>query len=221
MLSFVETWRPNRARRWAGRLRWAACLAAVAAAGCNFIDPPNIPPLFRQHPDSVTVNDGASATFTAEIDNYYKETHDYNEIKWSIDGVVVPGASGNSFSRVFLYADNGKQVRAIAWLGAGSVGNSNPATVTVLPVAPTLSGTMPTTVTLAPGVPFQITAPPLAGTLPMTFQWFRDGSPIVGATSAVFTIPAVAAADSGAQFTVTASNRVGSVASNACLLIVQ
>lgn len=101
------------------------------------------------------------------------------------------------------------------------LGESNPATVTVLPFAPNLSGTLPTTVTLPPGAKFDITAPPATGTVPVTYQWSRDGVPIAGATASSYTLAAVATTDSSAQFSVTVTNIVGSVASNACILIVQ
>ena len=191
----------------------------MALAGCNLIPPFQQPPLFRQHPESVTVRDGATATFTAVFNDYWIDLS--AQVRWSIDGVEVAGASDTSFSRVFTYADNGRQIRASGWQGPYLLGESNPATVTVLPVAPNLSGTLPTTVTLPPGAKFDITAPPVAGTVPVTYQWSRDGLPIAGATASSYTLAAVAATDSSAQFSVTVANIVGSVASNACILIVQ
>ena len=52
-----------------------------------------------------------------------------------------------------------------------------------------------------------------AGSPTLTHQWQRNGSSITGATSASYTIPATAAADDGAVFTVTVSNSLGSVTS--------
>lgn len=59
-----------------------------------------------------------------------------------------------------------------------------------------------------------------AGTAPLSYQWRRDGSAIAGATAASYTIAAVVAADSGAQFTVVVSNAAGSVTSDAATLVV-
>jgi alpha-tubulin suppressor-like RCC1 family protein len=54
----------------------------------------------------------------------------------------------------------------------------------------------------------------------IAFQWLRNGTPIAGATSGVYTLSSVSAADSGASFTVVVSNGVGSVTSAAAVLTV-
>ena len=56
---------------------------------------------------------------------------------------------------------------------------------------------------------------------PLNYQWMKNGSPISGAaSSAAYTIPAVAFADSGSVFTVTVSNNLGSVTSTDATLTV-
>ena len=55
----------------------------------------------------------------------------------------------------------------------------------------------------------------------LTYQWQRDGTDILGATSASHTTPATTPADDGAQFTCVVTNAVGSVASNPATLTVQ
>jgi hypothetical protein len=51
------------------------------------------------------------------------------------------------------------------------------------------------------------------GTGPLAYQWWRQGSPIPGATGTSYTTGPAAAADHGARFTVVVSNPVGSVTS--------
>jgi len=51
------------------------------------------------------------------------------------------------------------------------------------------------------------------GTPPFTYQWSKSGSPISGATSATFVIPAVSAADAG-TYTCSVSNSAGNTVSN-------
>jgi hypothetical protein len=67
----------------------------------------------------------------------------------------------------------------------------------------------------------------LSGTFAVTatgsslqYQWARDGAAIAGATGSSYTTPATMFADTGATYTVTVSNSVGAVTSNAASLTV-
>src|SRR6478736_8910363 len=71
-------------------------------------------------------------------------------------------------------------------------------TITQPPVAPTIFLGDPAT--------FRVTA---AGGAPLAYQWFRDSNPIAGATSADYTIPAVAATEHNAVFSVRVTNALG------------
>ena len=58
-----------------------------------------------------------------------------------------------------------------------------------------------------------------AGTAPLTYQWYRNGAAIGGATSATYSL-ATSAADNNAVFTVTVTNGAGSVTSAPATLFV-
>ena len=58
------------------------------------------------------------------------------------------------------------------------------------------------------------------GTVPMSYQWKKNGVNISGANSADYTTPAAALADNGAAYRCVVSNSVGSVTSNAATLTV-
>src|SRR6476661_5039503 len=58
------------------------------------------------------------------------------------------------------------------------------------------------------------------GTAPLVYQWNKGGSPITGATSATYALPATSAGETGTSFTVTVTNSAGSVTSAAALLTV-
>lgn len=84
-------------------------------------------------------------------------------------------------------------------------------------VAPAIA-TQPQSQTVVPGtsVTFSVTA-----TGPnLTYQWQRNGSDILDATSSSYTLASPTAADSGASFSVTVSNTAGSVTSSAAVLTV-
>lgn len=73
------------------------------------------------------------------------------------------------------------------------------------------------TVTVGQPVTFAVTA---NGTLPLTYQWQRNGSDISGATGASYTINSVSPSDNGAQFRVIVRNSAGTATSNAATLTV-
>lgn len=72
-----------------------------------------------------------------------------------------------------------------------------PVVIAVHPASRTVPETLPVT--------FRVDA---RGSSPVSFQWFRNGSPIAGATSSSYTIDAATASDNTAQFTVEVSNTV-------------
>ncbi|MDC0713634.1 discoidin domain-containing protein [Stigmatella sp. ncwal1] len=74
-----------------------------------------------------------------------------------------------------------------------------------------------TAVTSGQSATFTVTA---TGTAPMTFQWFRNGTAISGATAANYVTPATTSADNNAQFTVRLTNSLGSATSSAASLTV-
>jgi Immunoglobulin I-set domain len=86
------------------------------------------------------------------------------------------------------------------------------------PVAPTVTQPASVTVPLGQTATFSVSA---TGTGTLTFQWFKNGVAISGATSSTYTTPPTVAGDSGSVFTVTATNSVGSVSSGPATLTVQ
>src|SRR5260370_100210 len=73
------------------------------------------------------------------------------------------------------------------------------------------------TVTAGQTATFSVTA---TGTVPLSYQWKKNGTSLTGATSSTYTTPTTSASDNGAQFTVAVSNTVGSATSNAATLTV-
>lgn len=86
------------------------------------------------------------------------------------------------------------------------------------PVAPSIT-TQPASQTVATGATatFSVVA---AGTAPLSYQWYKNGSAVSGATAASYTTPATTSSDNGATFYVTVTNSVGSVTSSTATLTV-
>src|SRR6266478_3902024 len=85
-------------------------------------------------------------------------------------------------------------------------------------VAPTIT-TQPASQTVIVGQTASFTVA-ATGTAPLNFQWKKNGTAILGATSSSYTTPVTTSSDNGAQFTVAISNAAGSVTSNAAALTV-
>jgi hypothetical protein len=91
-------------------------------------------------------------------------------------------------------------------------------TVNPAPVAPSITAQpVSQTVTAGQTATFSVIA---SGTVPLGYQWQRNGGAIGNATSPSYTTPATSTSDNGAQFTVVVTNSVGSVTSNAATLTV-
>ncbi len=73
------------------------------------------------------------------------------------------------------------------------------------------------TITVGQTATFTATA---TGTVPLSYQWQKNGANISGATSAAYTTPASVSGDNGATFRLVVSNAAGSATSNSATLTV-
>ena len=88
--------------------------------------------------------------------------------------------------------------------------NPQPPTITAQPTSATVTENVPSVLTVS------VTGSPL-----ITYQWYRDGVLIPGASSPTYTTPRLGPADSGVNYTVVATNRFGSVVSAPMPVIVR
>jgi hypothetical protein len=171
--------------------------------------------LIAAQPVSQTVTAGQTASFSVTATGTAPLAY-----QWKKNSVAISGATSSSYTTpATAISDNGAQFTVAVSNTAGSA-TSGAATLTVsaAAVAPLIAAQpVSQTVTAGQTASFSVTA---TGTAPLTYQWKKNGTAISGATSASYTTPATSTSDSGGQFTVAASNTVGTVTSNTATLTV-
>jgi len=141
--------------------------------------------------------------------------------QWMKNGVGISGANSSNYSTpVTAINDNGAQFRVSVNNASGTAtSNSALLTVTAPAIAPAITlQPLAQSVTAEQAATFSVAT---TGTAPMTYQWNRNGSPIIGATSSLYTTALTAASDNGSQFAVRVSNSAGNVVSIPATLTVK
>lgn len=170
----------------------------------------NLPPVITTHPVGQSVNVGGTAILTVAASGLPAPG-----IQWQKNGVAITGATSATLTLSNVQTGDAADYTAVATNVAGSatsakatlVVNFPPAIITQ-PVGQTVNqGGTATFTVVASGVP----AP--------TYQWLKAGSAIAGATSATLTLQNLQASDA-ADYTVTATNSLGSATSDAATLVV-
>ena len=175
----------------------------------------SVAPLITTQPVSQTVTAGQTASFSVAATGTAPMSY-----QWSRNGTAIPGATSSGYATpATTSSDNGAQFAVVVSNTVGSARSiAATLTVNVASVAPSIT-TQPTSQTVTAGqtASFSVAA---TGTAPLNYQWQKNGTAILGATSSSYTSPATTSSDNGAQFTVLVSNSIGSVTSNAATLTV-
>jgi hypothetical protein len=182
----------------------------------------NVAPVFTTQPTPTqSLSAGATATFTVSASGIPTPT-----FQWHKNGSAMSGFTDATLTLTNISSSDGATYTAVATNSAGSV-TSDPAILTIattpvppLPtnVAPEIT-TQPTaaqSVLVGGSVSFTAAA---SGTPAPTFQWFKNGVTLVGATNATLSVLVVTAIDGG-TYTAVASNAAGSATTNAAVLTV-
>jgi pectate lyase/pectin methylesterase-like acyl-CoA thioesterase len=139
--------------------------------------------------------------------------------QWYKGGSVLAGANAATlaFSNVQL-TDAGSYTVVVSNL-AGFV-TSDPATLTITggATAPSIVG-QPVDLAVAEGSGGSFTVT-VTGTAPFSYQWYKNGSPLVGATAATYAIVSSTPGDAG-SYHVVVTNAVDSVTSDSAILTVE
>lgn len=198
-------------------------LVALAIAGCAGLTASNssnaeskaVAPTISAQPASQTVTAGQTATFSVTASGTSPFSY-----QWLKNSANISGATAASYTTpATTSADNGGKFDVVVSNSAGSI-TSAMATLTVnaAAVAPTITAQPANqTVTVGQTATFNVTA---TGTAPLSYQWQKNSTNIMGATAASYTTPATASADNGAKFDVVVSNAAGSKTSAMATLTV-
>jgi uncharacterized repeat protein (TIGR02543 family) len=187
-------------------LSGTATLTVVAEAGS---------PAVTQQPQLQTAVIGDAATFTVAATGAAPLAY-----QWMKDGMPIPGATSPTLTRTALQLSDAGFYSVTISNGIGSATSAPvPLTVRATPiVTPVTIVTQPVSRTAFAGdaVSFSVTA---QGVPPPSYQWFKDGAPIAGATAATLTLTNVQLNSAGA-YSVTVTNVSGSVTSDPATLTV-
>jgi alpha-tubulin suppressor-like RCC1 family protein len=174
-----------------------------------------IPPVIAAAPANVQALAGGNALFAVSVIG----TGPF-EYQWLRDGTPITGATSPQLTLTQVQlGDHNAQFAVRVSNAAGNV-VSAPAALLVSAAAASPSVTQhPQAVTANPGASAVFSAQ-ASGTAPLSYQWFRNGVAINGATAPTYSLATLQQSDQGAQFTVQVTNAAGSALSFSALLTV-
>ena len=172
-------------------------------------------PQITRHPGNITVNSGNVAIFSVAANGSTPLLY-----QWYKNGNPVSGATSASYSSLVSESDTGSTYFCIVTNGYGSV-QSNAGRLTVLSgstVTPVAFTSHPQSQSVVAGnsVTFSVT---VSGTTPISLQWYRNNSPISGATGSSYNF-SVTEANNGNTFYCVASNSQNTTTSATATLTV-
>jgi len=186
--------------------------SSTATLGVNAI-----PPTITAPPQAAFVSDGRPAMFSAVAVGSSPLAY-----QWQKNGTIISGANAASYMTPNLVlSDSGSSYSVVVTNSGGSI-TSNPVTVTVNAVIPTIT-TQPTSQTVNDGAKATFTVVASGGSSTLHYQWKKNGSTLVGTDSPLYTTPALNVSDSGSQYSVVVNNTAqggGAVSSTSATLTV-
>lgn len=160
------------------------------------------PPFVLAHPQSQTVIEGQSATFSVLAGGAEPLTY-----QWRRENEALPGATTSALTLTNVRMDMAGAYSVIV-SNAGGTATSFPATLTVLPCdPPVITGHPQDQVAWVgqSGAQFQVTA---AGSPPLCYQWALNGAPVPGETRSTLVIASAGQSQTG-SYTVQVTNSCG------------
>lgn len=166
----------------------------------------SIAPAITQPPASQIVTAGATVTFSVTATGVPAPSY-----QWRKDAISLPGATSPSLVLPNVQAADAGAYTVLITNPSGSVTSlSALLTVNPAPVPPTIT-VQPSAQTAIAGTRVSLSVVASSASA-LTYQWFKDGAPVIGATGATWIIPSAGPSDSG-SYTVRLSNDGGVVTS--------
>ncbi|MFI5337026.1 MAG: immunoglobulin domain-containing protein, partial [Opitutales bacterium] len=210
----------NSSLAYVGQYSVTAPWAAAVADGQLYVQSANVGsltviavglPVITTAPGGQTVNAGSSASFTVAATSGTTLTY-----QWYLNSVAISGATAATYSISSVQtSDAGSYTVAVT----NSVGTTTSTavilTVNVLPII-TTPPVASQTVDAGNAVSFTVAA---SGVGSLTYQWYKGGVAISGATGSTYTIYSPQAGDAGI-YTVAVTDSTGTALSSAATLTV-
>lgn len=190
-----------------------ATFTAVASNASGFVESiaatlrVDTPASIQMQPLDASVPVGTAASFSVTASGSPSPSY-----QWRRDGAAIVGGTGATYTFTTSAGDDGARFDVVLDNGIGHV-QSAAATLHLLaqPLAPVF-GHGPASATVVAGQPASLSVV-VWGSTPMDLQWRRAGTPIPGAVTAAYTLPATTSGDDGATFDVVATNALGTTTS--------
>ncbi len=184
---------------------------ATSAGAVLTVSASAVAPAITTQPASQTVTAGGAASFTVVTAGSPTPTY-----QWAKDGVNLAGATNAMLTLDNVQAADAGTYTVAATNSAGTA-TSTGAVLTVTATAVPVLVTEPQGHTVATGGAVVLEVGVSGGGL--SYQWWKDGLPLTGATASQLLLSNVQAGDAG-SYTATASNSSGAVTSGAAVLTV-
>ena len=134
-------------------------------------------------------------------------------VQWLKNGQPIPGATSTFLELPNVQLADAGVYSVLATNSSGSSTTNGETLIVNAPVAIS-SQPQPLLVTAGSSATFSVTA---SGTVPLAYQWFKNGTAIAGAVYSTYTIASVGTSDPG-SYSVTVSDSAGSVRTSAAAL---
>lgn len=186
----------------------------ISLANCLVLSDELVAPEVVQGPRALTVEDGASASFTVVASGSQPLRYQWLRNGTPIEGAVFEFLRLPAVSRA---ADNGARFSVRVGNDLSEI-TSAEAVLTVNPPLPPSITRQPANASVLEGATarFSVAA---SGSAPLSFEWLRNGQVIEGAVTAQLDFPATLA-NNGDRFSVRVTNRAEAVLSNEAVLTV-
>lgn len=190
-----------------------ANVAGTATATVAITVAPAAAPTITGLPATLSVSYGNSISLNPSVSGSSPIRY-----QWRKDGVDIPGANNSYFGVGTATTSNSGQYSLVATNVAGTA-TSSPVAVTVQAAVPVTILQQPVSIAVQAGLTANFSVQ-TAGTSPITYQWYRNGEALIGATSNTLALPDVQPAAVG-DYAVVARNPGGEVTSNIATLAME